>query len=831
MSRVNRWIFVTLAAVWFVALAPSAVVAQSVIRGPYLQMGTPTSVVVRWRTDVATDSRVSYGSAPDSLTAAVDDTTSKTEHEVTLSLLSPDTLYYYAVGTTTGILAGNDASHFFLTAPNPGTPKPTRLWALGDSGTADAGARAVRDAYFVFAGTRHTDLWLMLGDNAYSDGTDSQYQAAVFNMYPEMLRKSVLWPTLGNHDGHSADSGTQTGPYYDIFTLPRNAEAGGVASGTEAYYSFDYGNMHFIVLDSFDSDRSPGGAMMTWLKADLAATRQDWIIAFWHHPPYSKGSHNSDTEVELVQMRQNALPILEQGGVDLVLAGHSHSYERSFLIDGHYGTSDTLVPSMILNSGDGRCVGEQPPCSPTGDGAYQKPQGLASNQGAVYTVAGSSGHTSGGSLNHPVMFISLNVLGSLVLDVAGNRVDATFLDSTGSVRDTFTIQKGVAGNTPPVAVDDAAATNEDTSVAINVLGNDSDPDSDALSVASVTQPGNGVVTVNADHTVTYRPTTNFNGTNSFTYTASDGRGGKSSATVNVTVTPVNDLPSFTKGPDKTVVKDAGPQTVVGWATNISPGPTADEAGQVVNFIVNSTNTALFSDPPAVASNGTLTYTTAPNATGSATVSVQAHDNGGTANGGVDSSAPQTFTITVTSTVNPPGPIATVEIRVASGSDDAEERSSGRMSLTSSDLELVYDRGIQKVGMRFNGVGIPQGATIVKAYVQFKVDEVNSEATSLTIQAHKVAQPLPLTTTYGNISARPRTLAAVSRAPVPWTAVGVAGPDQPTPEIAPVIQEIVNQAGWSSGNALALIITGTGHRTAESYNGDRSGAPLLHIEYR
>src|SRR6059036_499136 len=446
MSRVNRWIFVTLAAVWFVALAPSAAVAQSVSRGPYLQMGTPTSVVVRWRTDVATDSRVSYGSAPDSLTAAVDDTTSKTEHEVTLSLLSPDTVYYYAVGTTTGILAGNDASHFFLTAPNPGTPKPTRLWALGDSGTADAGARAVRDAYFVFAGTRHTDLWLMLGDNAYSDGTDSQYQAALFNMYPEMLRKSVLWPTLGNHDGHSADSGTQTGPYYDIFTLPRNAEAGGVASGTEAYYSFDYGNTHFIVLDSFESDRSPGGAMTTWLQADLAATTQDWIIAFWHHPPYSKGSHNSDTEVELVQMRQYALPILEQGGVDLVLSGHSHSYERSFLIDGHYGLSSTFNNAMKKNGGDGRVGGQ---------GAYRKASaGPAPHEGAVYVVAGSSGQTSGGPLNHPAMFVSLDELGSLVLDVNGRQLDAGFLGVDGALRDHFTLVKG--SGTPPAADFDAA---------------------------------------------------------------------------------------------------------------------------------------------------------------------------------------------------------------------------------------------------------------------------------------------------------------------------------------------------------------------------------------
>ncbi len=533
MSRVNRWISVTLAAVWFIAIAPPAALAQTVTRGPYLQTGTPTSVVVRWRTDVAANSRVSYGSAPGSLTSAVDDPTPKTEHEVTLSGLTADTKYFYAVGTTTGILAGNDASHFVLTTPTPGTPKPTRVWVLGDSGTANASAAAVRDAYFNFTGTRHTDLWLMLGDNAYNSGTDAEYQAAVFNMYPTMLRKSVLWPTLGNHDGASANSATQSGPYYDIFTLPRDGEAGGVASGTEAFYSFDYGNIHFIVLDSFETDRSSNGAMMTWLRTDLAATRQDWIIAYWHHPPYSKGSHDSDTEVELVQMRQNALPILEAGGVDLVLAGHSHSYERSFLIDGHYGTSTTLTPTMILDHGDGR---------PTGNGAYQKIEGP--HLGAVYTVAGSSGQTGGGSLNHPVMFISLNVLGSLVLDVNGNSLDATFLDSTGVIRDTFTVLKGgapVPGNNPPVANNDSASTNEDTPVTINVLANDSDPDGDLLGVASVAAPGHGTAVINADKTVTYTPAPSFFGTDSFTYTASDGRGGSSTATVTVTVTAVTKI--------------------------------------------------------------------------------------------------------------------------------------------------------------------------------------------------------------------------------------------------------------------------------------------------
>jgi len=415
-------------------VVPRLSVNETVTRGPYLQMGTADSIVVRWRTASATDSRVTYGAAPGNLTATATDTTLMTEHEVQLTGLSADTTYYYAVGSSTGVYAGDDADHFFVTAPVTGTAKPTRIWVLGDSGTANANARAVRNAYTAYTGSTHTDLWLMLGDNAYSTGTDSEYQAAVFDIYPDMLRKSVLWSTLGNHDGASADSATQTGPYYDNFTFPTAGEAGGLASGTEAYYSFDYGSIHFISLESHETDRSPTGAMISWLQADVAATTQDWVIAFWHHPPYSKGSHDSDTETQLIEMRQNALPILEAAGVDLVLSGHSHSYERSFLLEGHYGTSDTLTTAMQIDAGDGRT---------DGDGAYKAVYDEANPyQGAVYITAGSSGQVSGGPLNHPVMVhASLNQLGSLVLDVNGNRLDATFLRHNGAVNDHFTILK------------------------------------------------------------------------------------------------------------------------------------------------------------------------------------------------------------------------------------------------------------------------------------------------------------------------------------------------------------------------------------------------------
>ena len=140
--------------------------------------------------------------------------------------------------------SGHD--NYFVTAPPTGTKKKTRIWILGDSGTANDNAASVRDAYYNFSVDTHTDMWVMLGDNAYNIGTDSEYQAAVFDMYPAMLKKSVLWPAFGNHDGGSANSNTQTGVFYDIFTLPSNAEAGGYPSGTEAYYSFDFANIHLV---------------------------------------------------------------------------------------------------------------------------------------------------------------------------------------------------------------------------------------------------------------------------------------------------------------------------------------------------------------------------------------------------------------------------------------------------------------------------------------------------------------------------------------------------------------------------------------------------------
>jgi hypothetical protein len=155
-------------------------------------------------------------------------------------------------------------------------------------------------------------------------------------------------------------------------------------------------------------------------------------------------------------------------------------------------------------------------------------------------------------------------------------------------------------------------------------------------------------------TLTYTPALNANGTSTVSVTLHDSGGTSNggddtsaSATFTVTLTPVNDPPSFGIGPNQTSTEDSGLHAVPGWATNILEGPI-DEAAQLVDFVIDgNSNPALFSVAPAVSSTGELTYTVAPDANGFATIGLHAHDNGGTANGGDNASASQTFSITIT----------------------------------------------------------------------------------------------------------------------------------------------------------------------------------------
>jgi hypothetical protein len=179
-----------------------------------------------------------------------------------------------------------------------------------------------------------------------------------------------------------------------------------------------------------------------WLQADLAANTQPWTIVYWHHPPYTMGNHNSDTESELVSIRSKLLVILERYKVDLVLCGHSHQYERSKLMKGHYGMEasfDSLVhhtnhSSALYNGSNNSCP-------------YYKETDDSVNTGIVYVVAGNAGkhntNTSAGWPHNAMYYSNTTNTGSMYLKINQNRLDAKFISESGSILDQFTMMKDV----------------------------------------------------------------------------------------------------------------------------------------------------------------------------------------------------------------------------------------------------------------------------------------------------------------------------------------------------------------------------------------------------
>jgi len=425
---------------------------SGLIRCPYLQMGSQTSIMLRWRTLESTASRVRYGLNPKNLSSIVDSSTKTDEHKVVLSNLSPETKYFYSVGNLTDTLSGADTSHYFVTAPQKGKEMPINIWAIGDAGYGILDQRKMRDAYYKYIGAKHTNVWLILGDNAYSDGRDEEHQLGMFeNMFENMLAKTVVWSTPGNHDIRKfVNDPIGTAPYYKIFSTPQNAEAGGVASHNPGYYSFDYGNIHFISLETNHTARYDTSAMALWLKKDLAANTSKWTISFMHHPPYTKGSHNSDDttgeDLRCTEMRKYIVPILENGGVDFVITGHSHVYERSYMIHGLYDSSATFLdaPHIINAQISGRKDSNEVYFKNPTDPNYP-------NIGTVYNVMGCSGFIEStiywqkqpkNLITNALMYTYSNkYIGSMAIAVNKDTLTAQFLDKTGVVRDNYTIIK------------------------------------------------------------------------------------------------------------------------------------------------------------------------------------------------------------------------------------------------------------------------------------------------------------------------------------------------------------------------------------------------------
>ncbi len=462
----------------------------------FLQQVTATSAIVKWRGDAR---QLCLMDDSGGSTCVLGSQTDGFHREAKLTGLQPDTQYNYRLDRV------ENRDFHFRTAPKTGT-LPTsgsiKFWLLGDSGTASerdkagnfphqADAEAVKQGYLNYVNTNPqmaADAILLLGDNAYMEGTDEQWQKSVFELYNPMLSQAALWPTIGNHemgaqtvtlpgsDKPITYPGTSTSadpnsfataddptprrtPYLDIFTLPSQGEAGGLASGTEQYYSFNYGNVHVVSLDSQLSarDEAQRRTMKDWLTADLQATKLDWTLVIFHHPPYSKSSHDSDTAAvaryrgiddPMIDMREEFTQVFEDHGVDMVFSGHSHAYERSYYLHGHRGDSQTFdLRQHAEVAADGKPVSGR-----AGDPYQQISTGSGVDDKVVYTVAGSSGKVSTGSgkLDHPAHIVQpsdpqgrrgLAELGSVLLEASKERLVALFIDDKGQVLDRVEIHR------------------------------------------------------------------------------------------------------------------------------------------------------------------------------------------------------------------------------------------------------------------------------------------------------------------------------------------------------------------------------------------------------
>jgi hypothetical protein len=279
--------------------------APSLTRGPYLGNQTTNSIQIIWVTDIASDSRVDYGTSI-AYGATIHDSAGVITHVVSLSNLVADTTYYYRVSSSGYALA----SAWLHTSHDESNSRFT-FAVFGDSGSGDVNQYAVAQRLNLVA----PDFVLHTGDVIYNAGEYQNFDPEFFRPYSLTLPYTMFFTSMGNHDYVTLNGQ----PYLDNFYLPSN-------SGTERYYSFDYGNAHLTAVDLNQCITTCNPAMQAWLVNDLATTKKLWKFVFFHQAIYSSGAHCGESWI--LPTRAILAPIFERYNVDIVFQGHDHDYER-----------------------------------------------------------------------------------------------------------------------------------------------------------------------------------------------------------------------------------------------------------------------------------------------------------------------------------------------------------------------------------------------------------------------------------------------------------------------------------------------------------------------
>lgn len=423
-------------------------ISQDLVRKPYLQKLGPKSVVVKLRLKESGNVKLFLGTDFSNLNISQSVDNTSLDHDIFIENLYPNTKYYYKIKVNDNFI-NSDSTWNFKTAPPVGAKNKFSFWSIGDL-YGGPQQLAVYEGFKKFRKNNYTNLFLTVGDNVYCGGSDECLQSNFFNVYQQgsILQQAGFYPATGNHDYDNYDRVVDNPKlaYFNSFILPSQGEIGGEPSNSEAYYSFNYANAHFVILEStaygkdgkqlFDSDN----LQLQWLKIDLAKNKQDWTIVVLHHPLFTKGSYDSDASPDLIKIRSTLAPIFDQYNVDIVLTGHSHTMERSKPTRGHYGHSSTFDEKKHQKqTSSGLYNGSGNSCPYFFNGSN------LDKSGVIYVTNGSSGATSrpvGLYGKHPIMFFeNKSKIGSFFAEIEDNKFVGKFIDDEGSILDQFTIFK------------------------------------------------------------------------------------------------------------------------------------------------------------------------------------------------------------------------------------------------------------------------------------------------------------------------------------------------------------------------------------------------------
>jgi acid phosphatase type 7 len=361
--------------------------AATLTRFPYLQRVGPDTATLAFRVDSNCAAQVRYGTGGTTGQTARSADSGRI-HAVVLTGLTPGSEYSYVVEAC-GV---STSPKRFRTAPVPGTRR-VHFAALGDFGTGGSRQKEVAASML----SHRPELFIGMGDVAYESGTEEQIQNNMFAPMKDLLMEVPYFPVAGNHEYVT----NQAQPFLDNLYLPTSP------TGGERYYSFDWGHVHFVGIDSncaiglASKDRCTLAAQKAWVEQDLAQSKAAWKVAFFHHPPWSSGDHGSQ-----LLMRREFSPLFEKYGVDLVLTGHDHHYERAYAMKGDAVASPgTGIPYLVVGSGGANLR----------EFATSKPSWSAVRNNTDY--------------------------GYLDVDVVGGTLTAKLITPSGAAADTLTLTK------------------------------------------------------------------------------------------------------------------------------------------------------------------------------------------------------------------------------------------------------------------------------------------------------------------------------------------------------------------------------------------------------